>query len=46
MPKFSTLVFYFLAAISLSGCAAAVGAGAVIVADEILERENGDDGLI
>jgi len=33
---------------SLSGCAAipfAVGAAGVVVADEAMERQNGDDGL-
>ena len=29
----------------LSGCAAAVGAGAVVVADQVIEDQNGGDGL-
>ena len=36
-----------IAALALSGCTPlVVGAGAVVITDEILERENGDDGLI
>ena len=45
MNKLVPLVIALLAAFQLSGCAAAVGAGAVVVADKILEEENGDDGL-
>ena len=30
---------------TLQGCAAAIGAGAVVVADEVLEDRDGDDGL-
>ena len=35
-----------LAAPLLSGCAVALGAGAVVVADEVMEDRQGDDGLI
>ena len=34
-----------LSALGTSACAPLVGAGAVVAADEIKEREDGDDGL-
>lgn len=35
-----------IAVTALSGCAVAVGAGAVVITDEVLERRDGGDGLI
>jgi len=34
-----------LAALQLSACAVAVGAGGAVILDDALEQENGDDGL-
>ena len=46
MPrKFALSLALLLGAMNLSGCVAAVGAGAVVVADEVAERDRGGDGL-
>jgi len=42
MPKSLTILMLLLAPLGLSGCAAAVGAGAAIAADEIAEEEGGN----
>ncbi|MEM9716791.1 MAG: hypothetical protein AAF826_09770 [Pseudomonadota bacterium] len=43
--KKSIWIAALLAATILSGCAAAIGVGGMIIADEILEEDNGGDGL-
>ncbi|MEO1564428.1 MAG: hypothetical protein AAFR98_13410 [Pseudomonadota bacterium] len=45
MNKVVLTLLALFAAFQISGCAAAIGAGGVIVADEVLEDQNGDDGL-
>lgn len=45
MSRIFKIIIALFAAFQLSACAVAVGAGGVIIADEALERENGDDGL-
>ena len=45
MPKLLMILMSLMAAYSLSGCAVAVGAGAAVVADKIVEEEEGGDGL-
>ena len=45
MPKILMILFSLMAAYTLSGCAVAVGAGAAVIADEIVEDEKGGDGL-
>ena len=45
MPNLKLILTALLAAYTLSGCALAVGAGAAVVADEIIEEERGGDGL-
>lgn len=46
MSRPHLIVALILGALALSGCAVAVGAGAVVITDEILEQRDGDDGLI
>ena len=47
MKKLTLISALILSTLSLSGCGAVlVGAGTVVVADEIAEQENGGDGLI
>lgn len=43
--KTLTILALLMAAPMLAGCAAAVGAGAAVVADEAVEDERGGDGL-
>ncbi|MEO0344434.1 MAG: hypothetical protein AAF198_13450 [Pseudomonadota bacterium] len=45
MRRFFFVIFALVAVLQLSACAAAIGAGGVIIVDEVLEDENGDDGL-
>ena len=45
LTKFWMILALVAGGAALSGCGPAIGAGAVIAADEIAEEEDGDDGL-
>ena len=45
MTKIFQILLILLAGFQLSACALAVGAGAAVVVDEIVEDERGGDGL-